>query len=92
MLLERIKEQPRAHQRAAEALRHAPLTNTQKSLLRIFVKLFFVRSFLTIYFCNSLLCAVFLTIYFYNGSFCAQFFDYLFRLDYIFAYLIKMTN
>ena len=36
--MESIKEQPRA-------LRHAPLTNMQKSLLHIFVTVYFVRSF-----------------------------------------------
>ena len=53
---ERIKEQPRA-------LRHAPLTNIQKSLQRIFATLYFVRSFFEHSFLQRfILRAVFLTI------------------------------
>ena len=51
-----LQEQPRA-------LRHAPLPNTQKSQLRIFATLYFVRSFFDYLFLQGLFCAVFLTIY-----------------------------
>ena len=70
LLLERIKEQPRAHQRAAEsASSRSSNKYTKKSVAH-----FCNPGFLTIYFCNGLFCVVFLTIYFRNGLFCAQFF------------------
>ena len=66
LLFNALQQQPRA-------LRHAPLPNTQKNQQRIFATLYFVRSFLSIYLCNGLPCAVFLTIYF--------------DFDYIFLYI-----
>ena len=57
---ERIKEEPRA-------LRHAPLTNIQKCLLRIFATVHFVRTFFDHLFLQRFgSCAVlFLTIHFW---------------------------
>ena len=53
LLLERIKEQPRA-------LRHATLTNIQKSLSAFMQRFILCAVFLPgIYFCKCLLCAVF---------------------------------
>ena len=66
-------------QEQSKALRHAPLTNIQKSLQRIFATLCFVRSFFGLF--------IFVMIYFAHNLF-----DYLFQfLLYIFVYLIKMT-
>ena len=71
LLFNALKEQPRA-------LRHAPLTNIQKNLQRIFAILYFVRSFFECLFLQRFILHSFLTK--------------LFRiLLYIFVYLIKMT-
>ena len=85
LLLERIKEQP-------TALRHAPLTNIQKSLSAFMQRFILCAVFLTIYFCKSLLCAVFWLFVFARVYFARSFFEYLFRFWlYIFVYLIKIT-
>ena len=64
-----LYEQPRA-------LCHAPLTNIQKCLRRIFATLYFVRSFFDDLFLQWFIFApqFFLTIWFCNGVFCAVFF------------------
>ena len=63
-----LYEQPRA-------LCHAPLTNIQKYLQRIFAMLYFVRSFFDDLFLQRfVLRAVFLTIHFCNSLFCGSFF------------------
>ena len=74
LLLERIKEQPRAHQRAAESALSRSITKYTKNLQRIFATLYFVRSFFDYLFLQRfILRAVFLTIYF--------------DCDYIFLYI-----
>ena len=80
-----LQEQPRA-------LRHAPLPNTQKSQLRIFATLYFVRSFFDYLFLQRFTLRSFFDYLFLQRFILRSFFDYLFRLWlYIFVHLIKMT-
>ena len=73
--MERIKEQPRA-------FRHAPLIYIQKCLQRIFVTLYFVRTFFLDYLFlqRFISCTVFFLDYLLLQQFIlrANFFDYLF--------------
>ena len=63
-----------ALQEQRKALRHAPLTNIQKCLQRIFATLYFVRSFFDYLFLKRfILFAIFFSIYF--------------DFDYVFLYI-----
>ena len=66
----------------------------QKSLQRIFATFYVVRSFLTVYFCNGLLCAVFFDYLFLQRFYlCAVFLTIYFDFEsFIFAYLIKYSK
>ena len=80
-----LQEQPRA-------LRHAPLTNIQKSLQLIFATLYFVHSFFDYLFLQLFTLRSFFDYLFLQRFILRSFFDYLCRLWLrIFVYLIKMT-
>ena len=81
LLFNALQEQPRA-------LRHAPLTNIQKSLQRIFAPLYFVRSFFDYLFLqrftlHSFFDYLFLQRFILHAVFLTIYFDF----DYIFSYM-----
>ena len=84
LLFNALQEQPRA-------LRHAPLTNIQKSLQRIFAMLYFVRSFFDYLFFQRFTWRGFF-VYFLQRFILRSFFKrFISTLTKYFLYLIKMT-